>query len=407
MGFTPTFVRAIAYALAGADRATCGLAPVPAPDTRLERLYRTMRVIYGRLAIALVVILGIGGSMAAVRPIGMMGSQGDGWTAWAVMLVATAAAFANLPHAVFLQGADRLATVRRIEVATSSLSTLLVVLALVMGGGIVLVALGTCLGPLIASLAVRWQCRREWPGLFAARATIDPELLRELWPATWRSGVGVLMSSGAIQVAALTYAQLGSAAQVASFLLSLRVLQVLVTASQAPFYTKLPRLARLYAAGEASAQMALASRGMALSHGVYAAGIILTGAFVPRVLEMIGSNATFVAAPVWVLMGAAFFVERYGAMHLQLYSVTNDIIWHKANGVSGALFLATLWMAHPQLGLYAFPVAVLCGYLGFYSWYAAWHSYKVIGANFWAFESRTSAIPAAALLLAMAPVLVL
>jgi hypothetical protein len=184
---------------------------------------------------------------------------------------------------------------------------------------------------------------------------------------------------------------------VASFLFSLRILQLLVVASQAPFYSKLPRLARLYAEKKMTEQLVLASRGMARSHWVYAAGIAAVGLLAQPGLTLIGSHAEFVARPLWFLMGAAFFVERFGAMHIQLYSVTNHIIWHKANGVSGLIYIALSWMLFPVTELYTFPIAILVAYATFYAWYSAQHSYSAFQLQFWTFERRTSLGPAAAL----------
>jgi hypothetical protein len=248
--------------------------------------------------------------------------------------------------------------------------------------------------PLAGSEWNRRICIRERPAFATRLGHLDREVLHDVWPAAWRSGVGILMSAGVIQLSALLLAQRGSAAELASFLISLRMLQLLVTASQAPFYSKLPRLARMHAEGNGAEQLALATRGMALSYWAYAAGVVVIGTAAPSLLELVGSNAVFIPRSLWFLMGLAFFVERYGAMHIQIYSVTNDIIWHKANGLAGAVFLVVLWLGFEQLGLYAFPAGILAGYLGFYAWYAAAHSYRVLKTAFWSFELRTSAYPA-------------
>jgi hypothetical protein len=397
MGFTPTFVRAIAYTLGESGRidAPRSSDQIPPPSDALERLCATMQGMYGRLALALLAVLGTVGTLAAARLVLMLESPASGWLAWGIMLVATAIAFGNAPFGIFLQGADRVVVVRRVEALTSMFSLAGVVIALLAGAGLVTVAVLTGLAPLATSAILRRRCQRESPELFRGMfGRLDEALLRELWPATWRSGLGVLMSSGLSQATALMYAQTGSAAQVASFLFSLRVLQVLVTASQAPFYTKLPRLASLHVRGALSEQIALAARGMAVSHWVYATGVIAIGLTGPSALQFAGSNALFVPAPLWFLMGAAFFVERYSAMHLQFYSVRNHIVWHVAAGATGVIYLGVWAVSIARLGPYTFPVATLVGYLGFYSWYAARHSYAAYRMAFWPFECRTSLAPA-------------
>jgi hypothetical protein len=87
------------------------------------------------------------------------------------------------------------------------------------------------------------------------------------------------------------------------------------------------------------------------------------------------------------------FAERYGAMHIQLYSTTNHIIWHIANGVSGVIYLVVALVLFKQIGVYAFPVGTLAGYLGFYCWYSAMHSYGAFDLKFWEFERSAMLIP--------------
>ena len=79
----------------------------------------------------------------------------------------------------------------------------------------------------------------------------------------------------------------------------------------------------------------IAKRGMILAHWVYVIGFIAVGVVGEELLVFIGSNADFPSHLLWILLGVGYFSERYGAMHLQLYSITNHIIWHKINGITG------------------------------------------------------------------------
>ena len=133
---------------------------------------------------------------------------------------------------------------------------------------------------------------------------------------------------------------------------------------------------------------------MSLSLWSYVVGFILLGIFSTPLLSFIGSKAEFVSPILWVLMGLGMLIERYGAMHLQLYSTTNHIIWHIANGISGIIcIIVTLFLLKP-LGIYSFPVGYIAGFLGFYSWYSAIHSYRAFGLKFWKFERSVMLPPA-------------
>src|SRR6202012_3480933 len=102
----------------------------------------------------------------------------------------------------------------------------------------------------INALLNRLLLVRLFPALMHLPARRDAAVLRALWPATWRSGIGVLASHGIIQSSGLVYSQLAPAADLASYLLALRVVTMVSQISQAPFYSKLPRMAALQASGD-------------------------------------------------------------------------------------------------------------------------------------------------------------
>ena len=132
---------------------------------------------------------------------------------------------------------------------------------------------------------------------------------------------------------------------------------------------------------------------MALAYWTYVAGFIGLGLFATPLLKLIGSNAEFVPPLLWGIMGLSMFAERYGAMHIQLYSTTNHIIWHIANGVSGIIYFVVSLALFQKIGVYAFPLGTLVAYLSFYSWYSSIHSYRAFGLNFWLFERSTAFYP--------------
>ena len=132
---------------------------------------------------------------------------------------------------------------------------------------------------------------------------------------------------------------------------------------------------------------------MIIEYWSFVIGFIIMGIFATPLFKIIGSNAAFPEPIFWSLLGLAVFCERYGAMHIQLYSTTNHIIWHIANGISGLIFITTALLLFPYIEVYAFPVAMIAGHLLFYDWYSALHSYRSFNLNFFNFEPKTSLAP--------------
>ena len=405
VGFSPTFSRVIAYAMGGAK-----VDDLKSPKDQnngqanwetLELICSEMRVFYSRLGILWPLLLVIFGTLALIKPISHVQNTLSVWTAWGVIVIVSTVTLRGNIYSAYLQGINKVALLQRWQAITSLGAIVTSFLVLILGGGILGLVIAHQGWQLLNILRNRWLSRAVEDGHFKnfSKRKQNKKVFDAVWPSAWRSGMGVFMSYGLIQASGIMYAQVGSAAGVASYLLALRLIGTVSSFSQAPFYSKLPTLARLFSESRKKELIRVAKRGMALSHWTYIAGFISLGLIGEPLLKLIGSNADFPSQMLWILLGLGFFVERYGAMHIQLYSTTNHIIWHIANGVTGMIYLIVSIVFFQFIGVYAFPVGILAGYLGFYAWYSAIHSYKAFDLKFISFEKSTSFGPLAAILI--------
>ena len=400
LGFAPTFTRVIAFAMGGASDLR-DLREVRAPGggspnwPLIAKVWATMRVIYWRLTLASSVVLLVLGTWALVRPIGALALPREGWIAWAIILGVSVIILRGNAYGAYLQGLNHVALVRRWETLTTLGSILTSFTVLLLGGRLIaLVLANQCW--MVLNVVRDWQlCRHVEGGRYRQfrERGIDRLVLDAVWPSAWRSGVGISFSRGVIYASGPIYAQVADPAAVASYLIAFRIIQMVSDFANAPFYSKLPLLARLRSEGRVVEQVQLAERGMRLAYWTYAVGFVGIGVSAAWLLDAIHSHAAWVSPALWGLMGLAFFVERFGAMHIQLYSTTNHIIWHVANGVSGSIYLAVSLTTLSTLRVFAFPFGALVGYLSFYSWYAAWHVYRAFEMDFVGFERRTVLAP--------------
>jgi len=407
IGFSPTFTRVIAFGMAGATelhdvRSSSFKVNSDGPNWELiERICATMRFIYARLTIVSIILLATAGTLALLKPIGAVPEAVNAWLAWAVVLISSAVVLYGNQYSAYLQGLNQVALAQRIQAVTGLGGMVSAAIILLAGGGLLGVVLGMQVWQVIGVLvSARYGQRVEHGrlgGFNLKRA--DPAVLKVVWPSAWRSGLGVLMSAGLLQLTNMLYAQLGSSQLVASYLMSLRMIQTISQFSQAPFYSKLPLLARLLAEGRGADQIRLAASGMRRAYWAFVIPFLLAGELGQPLLKLIGSHVEFVNPLLWGLLGIAIMGERFGAMHLQLYSTTNHILWHVANGGQGLLFLASMLVLYPLIGLYALPIGMLTGYWGFYGWYSASLSYGRFGQRFWAFEYTVFLPPLAVVVL--------
>lgn len=418
-GLAPTFTRMLSFARGGASleaiqampqRARGAIMPpvaataptsVTAAHDTLASVYALLRWLYPRLGLGITGLIGAAGTVAIAGPIAATAAPSQAWLAWGLVLLSTFAGFLGNAYAVALQGMDNIAVLRRWEAATglAQIGSTLAVLAA--GGSLLALVASYQVWIVLNALRNIALMRSLHPQMSHVDARRDPALLRAIWPATWRSGLGVVMGQGIIQSSGWAYAQVAPVAEVASYLLALRLITMVSQFAQAPFYSKLPRLAALQAQGDRDQQLALARNGMRMAHWVFVTGAIVLAIVAVPLLALLHSKTGFVPATVWAVMCAAFFVERYGAMHLQLYSLSNHIVWHIANGVTGCLMLAFALLLYPLLGMLAFALAMLMAYAGFYAVYSVAHSRRAYHFNLWTFERAISLPPALTMLAAL------
>ncbi len=403
-GFSPTFSRIITYLVGGVGiddlRRPSKIGTGTLDQADLGRVYSTMRPVYLRLAFVWTLLLLVVGSLALIRPISHTQDPRSAWLAWGVVVAVSYVAFQGERYVSYLLGLNQVALLRRWDTIAALGAIATSFLVLFAGGGLLGLVIANQAWQLFKVVRNRWLARTAMDGLMRTfpREPFDRRIFNSIWPSAWRSGVGVLMSYGVIQSSGIIYAQVGATASVASYLLGMRFMQILTQFSAAPFYSKLPVYSRLYAEGKIQELLQLAQRGMRLAHWAYVLGFGCMAFLMEPILRQIGSNASFPSQLLWTLMGLAFFAERFGAMHIQLYSTTNHIIWHVANGVCGVIYLAVSFGLLKVIGVYAFPVGIIAGYYGFYSWYAARYSYREFRLNPVAYEKSCSVAPGVVLI---------
>jgi O-antigen/teichoic acid export membrane protein len=377
LGFGSTFVRVIAYGMGGAANLSAAMAGSGArsdgPNLELlGQIVGTMRTIYRRLTLLLAVLLGLGGTWALLRPLAALPEPRAGWISWALVYANTVLVFQGNYFSTWLQGTNQIAVLRRWETFTSLGAILTSFLLLKLGAGLLPLVAATQVWAALGVARNAWLAFQVLDGLLKTlgAARYCPDIFSAVWPSAWRAGIGVAMSQGVTQCSGLIYAQLGQSQSVASYLLALRLQATLASMANAPFASKLPLLSRWWAEGQKDRIVAATRRAMSLTLWAVVVPSVGLGVLGPLLLKWIGSRTHFPNPWVWWLLGAATFAERYGAMHLQLFSLSNRIVWHVANGVTGALAITTATALFPQIEVLALPLGMLIGNVLFYCPYS-------------------------------------
>lgn len=405
---TASFVRGFSYAMGGAqhlqiERASAAPRGQSPNHLLLSRTWNMGGLLYGAIACVTGVTLYIFGILSGSQLIVQLPSQSEAHGALAVFALGGALRAYGGLHLSYLYGVERIALTRWWETGFWLLAFGAAATSVLSGAGMLGIALAYQI-PLVAHILWNiWLCRRDQRQRAGFVRTFRPdwEILRQLWPSVWRTGLGTMLYLGSTQGAGLYYATVGAPADVAAFLFAMALIRPLGQFAQVPFFTKVPMLARMQASGERARQRAIAERAMRQSYLVHVGMVLAVALALPVLASLRGDSGLNVPVLLWLLIGLSGYVERIGAMHLQLYSSTNHIVIHHANGWTALAFVGLAAALLPGWGVYAFPLANLLALMLVYVPIALRHSYRAYHLPIPGFELRTSVGPITVILCAI------
>ncbi len=406
MGFSQTFARTIAYGFAGGgiNEQKDGQRSIPLPDekrTSIDPVYltdvvSTMIWVYRRLTLFAIFCLASLGSFAVAKPIASTSNPFYIWVAWVVVVAGVGMFVYGNSYSSYLIGANRIDLLKRWELLVNVCSLFTQILIVSIGSNLLILILSMQFW-VITQVLINGQLVNRHSRVVGIiyKHTGRLKLLSTMWASAWRSGLGVLMSLGVSQGMFIVLANLLPAKESSSVLLSLRIVQTISQFSQAPFYSKLPLMNGYRVNNDMPQLSKIASISMNRSLWVYVLCVIFIGLIAPKFLIYIDSNTKFTTPLFWSVLIMAYFMERYGGMHIQIYSTTDKIVWHIANGITGTLWVVTFFILYPWLSAMAFPISMLLAYTLFYSWYAGSKSHSSLsGIDVISFEKTTTLGPA-------------
>lgn len=399
-----TCIRAIGFALGGAtqvnghDAAVAPHARRPASTALLLSTWCAMKAIYLWIGMLTLLFAGVGAWLSVSPLISKIEGASVHWAGVVIFVVGAALRAYGGLHISYLYGVGKIPVLRWWEMAFWGMAFLGALIALVTRMNFAMVAL-IYQAPLLANLGLNAMlARSDQRGRLASQKPNVPssEIIAQLWPAMWRSSLGVSAYLLATQGAGLLYARVGPPSEVASYLFAMSLIRPMAQFAQVPFFTKLPAFAALQAAGDGIGFRKISEKSVRLSHALLAA-TIWAGAVLALAIPLLGGSSAKVPLILWASIGVGAFLERVGAVHLQLYSQTGHIVWHFANGGAALLFSLFAILFFPVLEEFALPVSLILACLLFYVPYCMYFSHRAFDFGM-SFEIKTSVMPFASIL---------
>lgn len=347
-GFQPTLARSFAAAFHGAPELhSQGLAEARAGDLNLSLLaaiFAAARRLYLGLAVAVLVLLLSGGLFyisALTR--GQVASLAAIQLAWATFAAGTALNIYFLWISPFLLGAERIEQNYLYLLLNRGSFALLGIAALMLGGGLMGLALATVVASLFARVAIgrslapltaRWE--RHQPSRDMLRT-----VFAAIWPNAWRMGLVMLGAFLTLRVNVLLVSIFVGLTAAGSYAISLQLLTVTTIMAQLPMQIALPKMVKARVQGERVQVWRLFSTRTLFFLGVTLIGVLAIAFVAPSILALIGSDVELLPPALLMLLGLILLLEGNQSNCAFVISTGNHIPFVRASIISG-LAVATL-----------------------------------------------------------------
>ncbi len=373
-----TFSRMFSFAQGGATdlspitsaRAAGQAEPRPPCWDLIGRLYGTLGTLQTGSAI-LAAIIGIGFGWFA------LGNLTDGfdlsspvWLAFGVMQLSSAIGFVFNRYAVTLRGFNHIALSNRWNVLFTVLSVIGGFITLSLGGSILALVLVMQSITVIGLFRNRLILSSVLGGRFTSFPSggLDKQILSWAWPPLWKGFIAQLANLGTVQLSGVVLTAFASPAVVASYLFSIRMIQVIIQFSQAPFSSQQPRFSRMMAEGAYDKLRPEIEIRILISIALMCAGTTAFGLLAPTLLLLIDSNAKLMPTPVWFLFATIFIHNQYNVLSSSICAMANNIVLFWTFGLAGLSSVGLMVLLIGEFGLFGIAVSLAVPQLLLINW---------------------------------------
>jgi hypothetical protein len=400
-GMTTVFIRTFAYARSGHASVmgpprdgAMGMSQADGPNWEFfAKLERVSAHLYGAVGVSTSVFLAVWGGLAIWARASQLATPSAAWISLiALTIVGGFRAYSGRYQSI-LYGFEKIPHTRLTEATAWAICFFSTLAVLTVTRNLLFTSLVYAAGQLLFPLLLV-PLRKKFIGTpqEAKDAPLDRGVLRELIDPLWRSIFGVFLFLAVFFGTGLIISTSLSSTDAAHFLLLINLSRYIMQFAQVPFVVAIPALAYHYASGKRADLMKSAESAMAISLWILVSGLLLTVPAARIARHFLHIDVGNIDLKLWGALSIATFLERHGAMHLQLYSTTNHIVWHQVNGIAAVIFVALTAALVSWWG----PWAWIAGYffaILYYDVRSCLYSYKAFQLPIPEFELRTSVGP--------------
>jgi hypothetical protein len=251
--------------------------------------------------------------------------------------------------------------------------------ALLMGGGLLALALGNALPPIITNILLR---RKLSHLVNAHRPRVSSlGLMRVLWPNAWRSG---LIAAGSYFINygnTLLAARYLSLSETARYGLSLQIILLLAAISTIFINNRVPQFVGLRVKGEINGLTRLFGRQLVLGDLCFLAGSLVILFVGPKVLALLGTKTDLLPFGLLAVVLAYRFLEFHHSAFATLVISANRVPFVSAALLSGVAVLGLGCWWGQVFGLPGLLAATAITQLAWNNWWTVALGCKSIGRS--------------------------
>lgn len=392
-GFKNTFVRLFSYSAAGLknfDQVSKNYIKNTKQEINWDftkEIFSTMKRTYLFISLILFASLSTIGTYFVKDSISLNEETDLLWLSWIYIIITSSIGFYGKIYICYLEGFNRVALLKRYEGYFSFLSVLSRFLVIYFYPSIFLLIIVEKSWLIINLIRNLFLCRSIYENKISSFSNdFDYVFFKKVFDLAWKSGFSNILSIGLINFTGIFYSQIGNLNSVNSYLISLRIMNIIRDFSKAPFYSKIPLFSKLRAQGYVNKLIYISKRNILISNIVFFLSVTSIAFFADEILLLINSNADLVNNKMWMLMSLAFYIHRYGSMHMQIYLTTNHVITHIVDSISALIFLISLLFLFEKFEIYSFPISMILSYILCHAWVSSYFSIKSLKTNFLNFD---------------------
>ncbi len=392
-GFTPSVSRSVSYAWSGAknlQKSGAEESKMSEPNYSLIlQVIHVCKMIYTLLAL-LAFVLGITFGTIYIKSITQDFSGYSHYAAWYLYVAAISLNLLYGYYSVFLRGVGNVKDANKATVISKCIQIVLCIILLILGFGIVGVALAYLIyGLMFRLLAKKWfyNYKDIKKSLKAAALKNNNNyntkgILSQIWPNTWREGLVTLseyLSNQAATVIASLYLTLY---ETGVYSLSIQLTTAIASISMTLFTTYQPALQSAYVNRDKNVQrnyMSLALFAYTIIFICGMTGLLIVG----RPLIYLIKPTYMLSVPLLILTGAYQFILKYRNCCTSYIASTNRLIYTRAYVISSVIctVLSLLSVGIFKLGVYGLIVSQLLSQLIYNAWKWRGIVYKELNIN--------------------------